>query len=179
MIAGDSKSFIYLIAAVLIGESVISHPLTGNIGNDLLGTFCGLIFAAAVTFILKWRTDKIKSPRLHAQAVGLTAVAIFSLLSFIICIMRFSEYAARVEFTEQDMQSFVKELMQAITILMNEVTRSGGTIVVISAETGFQPAPFDVIDNIYREALCTVNQRVANMADEAYFSFSGLQLRVK
>ena len=90
-----------------------------------------------------------------------------------------SEYAARVEFTEQDMQSFVKELMKAITILMNEVTGSGGTIVVISAETGFQPAPFDVIDNIYREALCTVNQRVANMADEAYFSFSGLQLRVK
>ena len=90
-----------------------------------------------------------------------------------------SEYAARVDFTERDMQNFVKELMKSITILMNEVTNSGGTIVVISAETGFQPAPFDVTDNIYREALCTVNQRVANMADEAYFSFSGLQIKVK
>lgn len=90
-----------------------------------------------------------------------------------------SKFGARVNISDEEMNSFVKELMHSVNILLNEIKSSGGTIVVISAETGFQPAPFDVTDNIYREALCTVNQRVANMADEAYFSFSGLQLRVK
>ena len=96
MRVGDSKNFVYLVAAAIIGESVISHPLTGNIGNDLLGPFCGLVFAAAVILILKWRMTKIKSLKLPLKAVGLTAVVIFSVFSFIICIMRFSEYAARV-----------------------------------------------------------------------------------
>lgn len=89
------------------------------------------------------------------------------------------EYASRIDFTEREMRLYVKELMRAVNTLVYEIKNSGGTIVVISAETGFQPAPFDVTDNIYREALCTVNQRVANMADEAYFSFSGLQIKVK
>lgn len=89
------------------------------------------------------------------------------------------EFGERLGYSEREMRKFVKELMRSIGILLSEITNSGGTIVVISAETGFQPAPFDVTDNIYREALCTVNQRVANIADEAYFSFSGLQLKVK
>ncbi len=137
MIAGDSKSFIYLIAAVLIGESVISHPLTGNIGNDLLGTFCGLIFAAAVTFILKWRTDKIKSPRLYVQAVGLTAVAIFSLLSFIICIMRFSEYAARVML---DITSVVLPLLSFGALAVFAATKATKTLLKLSAVLFFLSA---------------------------------------
>lgn len=69
--------------------------------------------------------------------------------------------------------------MRSIGILLSEVTNSGGTIVIISAETRFQPVHSDLIEKIYCEALCTVNQRVANIADEAYFSFSGLQLKVK
>lgn len=89
------------------------------------------------------------------------------------------EFGDRLGYSDREMRTFVKELMRSIGILLSEVTNSGGTIVIISAETGFQHAPFDVIDNICREALCTVNQRVANIADEAYFSFSGLQLKVK
>ena len=81
--------------------------------------------------------------------------------------------------SENEMRAFVKELLRYADILIGEIKNSGGTIVIISAETGFSPAPFDVIENIYREALCTVNQRIANMSDEAYFSFSGLQLKVK
>ena len=73
----------------------------------------------------------------------------------------------------------MEDLLFSVCMLTSEITKNGGTIVIISAETGFSPAPFDVIENIYREALCTVNQRIANMSDEAYFSFSGLQLKVK
>ena len=89
------------------------------------------------------------------------------------------KFAASVSVSEREMTAFVNELLLSINVLMSEVKSSGGTLVIISAETGFAPAPFDVTDSIYREALCTVNQRIANMADEAYFSFSGLQLRVK
>lgn len=89
------------------------------------------------------------------------------------------EFGDRLGYSDREMLTFVNELMRSVNILLNEVRSSGGSIVIISAETGFQPAPFDVTDNIYREALCTVNQRVANIADEAYFSFSGLQLKVK
>lgn len=89
------------------------------------------------------------------------------------------EFGDRLGYSDREMRTFVNELMRSVNILLNEVRSSGGTIVIISAETGFQSAPFDVTDNIYREALCTVNQRVANIADEAYFSFSGLQLKVK
>ena len=89
------------------------------------------------------------------------------------------KFAASVSVSEREMTAFVNELLLSINVLMSEVKSSGGTLVIISAETGFAPAPFDVTDSIYREALCTVNQRIANMADEAYFSFSGLQLRVR
>ena len=89
------------------------------------------------------------------------------------------KFAASVSVSEREMTAFVNELLLSINVLMSEVKSSGGTLVIISAETGFAPAPFDITDSIYREALCTVNQRIANMADEAYFSFSGLQLRVK
>ena len=89
------------------------------------------------------------------------------------------KFAASVSCSEREMTEFVNEILLSVNVLMNEVKGSGGTLVIISAETGFSPAPFDVTDNIYREALCTVNQRIANMSDEAYFSFSGLQLKVK
>ena len=81
--------------------------------------------------------------------------------------------------SQKEMELFVEDLLFSVCMLMSEITKNGGTIVIISAETGFSPAPFDVIENIYREVLCTVNQRIANMSDEAYFSFSGLQLKVK
>lgn len=89
------------------------------------------------------------------------------------------KFGASVSYTDMELRVFVKELCRDVHILVNEVKHSGGTIVVISAETGFSPAPFDITDKIYREVLCTVNQRFANKADEAYFSFSGLQLKVK
>ena len=89
------------------------------------------------------------------------------------------KFAASVSVSEREMTAFVNELLLSINVLMSEVKSSGGTLVIISAETGFAPEPFDVTDSIYREALCTVNQRIANMADDAYFSFSGLQLKVK
>ena len=89
------------------------------------------------------------------------------------------KFAASVSYTEREMTEFVKELLLSVNVLMSEVKNAGGTLVIISAETGFSPAPFDITDSIYREALCTVTQRIANMSDEAYFSFSGLQLKVK
>lgn len=89
------------------------------------------------------------------------------------------EFAGQADFTDRKMRTFVKELMRSIGILLSEVTNSGGTIVIISAETRFQPVHSDLIEKIYCEALCTVNQRIANIADEAYFSFSGLQIKVK
>lgn len=88
-------------------------------------------------------------------------------------------FGARLGCSAEEMTVFVKKLMLSVNLLINEIVNNGGDIVIISAETGFSPAPFDVIENIYREALCTVNQRIANMSDEAYFSFSGLQLKVK
>lgn len=88
-------------------------------------------------------------------------------------------FGARLGYTEEEMTAFVKELIIPANVLISEVKNSGGTIVVISAETGFSPAPYDIIDKIYREALCAVNQQIANMSDEAYFSFSGMQIRVK
>ncbi len=96
MRSGDNKSLIGLLSGAIIGESVISHPLTGNIGNDLLGSLSGLIFAAAVTLVLKWRMKKIKSLNPSVKAAGLAAVVIFSVFSFVVCVMRFSQYAARV-----------------------------------------------------------------------------------
>lgn len=89
------------------------------------------------------------------------------------------KFGASTGCSEREMDAFTSELLMSVNVLMREVKSSGGTLVIISAETGFAPAPFDVTDSIYREALCTVNQRIANISDEAYFSFSGLQLKVK
>lgn len=137
MTAGDSKSFIYLIAATLIGESVISHPLTGNIVNDLLGALSGLVFAAAVTLALKCRIRKTKTLKLPVRAVCLTVVAIFSVLSFVSCIIRFSEYAARVML---DLSSITLPLISFIALTLYAAVKAKKIFLKLSSVLFFLSA---------------------------------------
>ncbi len=92
----NSKNFVFLLAAVIVGESVVSYPFSGNIGNDLLGGILGIVFAALSVVALKYGRKKltVSDPRL--KAFLLLAVAAFSALSFSICLFKFSEYAGRV-----------------------------------------------------------------------------------
>ncbi len=99
MTARSNRNFVFLLAAVLVGESVISQPLTGNVGNDISGSLCGLVFAALLAVLIgRWhRRQKLSGQANETlRAFVLFAVAAFSFFSFSVCLCRFSDYAGSV-----------------------------------------------------------------------------------
>ncbi len=92
----NSKNFVFLLAVVLVGESVISYPFSGNIGNDLLGGALGIIVAAITALFLKSKAAKLTAAEPGLKAFLLLALAVMSLLSFSVCLLDFSKYAGKV-----------------------------------------------------------------------------------
>ena len=66
-----------------------------------------------------------------------------------------------------------------ITDFVKKIKSSGGNAVVITDEVGFTPNYFGGVPWHYQNVLCTVNQRLAALADEVYFSVSGIQFKIK
>lgn len=86
-------------------------------------------------------------------------------------ILGFSEIYGIEERTEQ----FIHQALEFV----RKIKTSGGNAVVITNEAGFLQNMKDDETAVYKNVLCTLNQRLAALADNVYFSVSGIQFKIK
>ena len=77
------------------------------------------------------------------------------------------------------MSSISEEFTRKVTDFVTKIKSCGGNVIVITNEMGFNPTFFGGKANHFENALCKVNQRLAALADEVYFSVSGIQFKIK
>lgn len=81
---------------------------------------------------------------------------------------------------DDDMKKKVeKRVIEGILGLCSRMEENKGKISIITLETGFSIKPPNPAQAAYRDILGRVNQRIANSCDEAYFSASGIQFKIR
>lgn len=81
--------------------------------------------------------------------------------------------------TPEQQKEVEKKVISEITEMMNRINEIDGNLIIITVETGFSVRPTERFQTAFREILGTVNQRIANTADEVYMSISGIQMKIK
>ncbi len=106
----------------------------------------------------------------------------FAILDSVSAYTRFimGEMFPNEEELSDDMKKQVeKRVIDGITAMRDKISENNGRIIIITIETGFSIIPSDKRAAAYRDILGRVNQRIANSCDEAYFSASGIQFKIK
>ncbi len=80
---------------------------------------------------------------------------------------------------EDKKKSIEKKIISDVTDMIDHINEIDGSMIIITVETGFSVTPENPRLALYRQILGAVNQRIANMADEVYFSASGIQFKIK
>lgn len=81
--------------------------------------------------------------------------------------------------TDEMKKQIEKSVIDGITAMFEKVSENHGSVIIITLETGFSVKPSDSAQAAYRDILGRVNQRIANTCDEAYFSVSGIQFKIR
>ena len=63
--------------------------------------------------------------------------------------------------------------------MIDAIKEKDGSMIIITLETGFSVIPENRAQAVFRVILGNVNQRIANISDEVYFSASGIQFKIK
>lgn len=63
--------------------------------------------------------------------------------------------------------------------MIEKVSEVDANLIIITLEPGFSVNPIPPGQKAFRDILCAVNQRIANVADEVYLSVSGIQMQIK
>ena len=72
-----------------------------------------------------------------------------------------------------------RKLISDMEALHNHARDTGGCVIITTLEVGFSLMPQDLFRKELRGIVGTVNQRIANISDEVYFSASGVQVLMK
>ncbi len=83
------------------------------------------------------------------------------------------------EMTEEMRKEIEKRIISDITDMLEKIKELSGSMIIITLETGFSVNPENHSQAMFRVILGNVNQRIANMSDEVYFSASGIQFKIK
>ncbi|MFO8102074.1 MAG: bifunctional adenosylcobinamide kinase/adenosylcobinamide-phosphate guanylyltransferase [Dehalococcoidia bacterium] len=78
-----------------------------------------------------------------------------------------------------DEQTAEKNVITEINGLIELMKASTATFIIVSNEVGLGLVPDNEVGRIYRDLLGKANQLVASHADEVYFMFSGIPVKVK
>lgn len=81
--------------------------------------------------------------------------------------------------TEEMRKEIEKRVISDVTGMIEAIKAKDGSIIIITLETGFSVIPENHAQAMFRVILGNVNQRIANVSDEVYFSASGIQFRIK
>ena len=91
-----------------------------------------------------------------------------------------SEMCAEPENMGEDLRKQIeKRVISDVTRMLECINEKKGSMIIITLETGFSVTPENRAQALFREILGNVNQRIANISDEVYFSASGIQFKIK
>lgn len=83
------------------------------------------------------------------------------------------------DLTDDMKKQIEKRVIDDVTAIREKVSENNGSVTIITLETGFSVKPENRGLAAYRDILGRVNQRIANTCDEAYFSASGIQFKIR
>lgn len=83
------------------------------------------------------------------------------------------------EVSDERAEEVKNQVIADITEMIDKASSCGADIIMVTLETGFSVMPLKSAQTVFRDILCFVNQRIANIADEVYLSVSGIQLQIK
>lgn len=83
------------------------------------------------------------------------------------------------EVTKEQAAEVKARVINDIKEMIEKAESVGADIIIITLETGFSVVPPKSAQEAFRDILCAVNQRIANISDEVYLSVSGIQLQIK
>ena len=81
--------------------------------------------------------------------------------------------------TPEEHEKVRSEVVKNIIECMDKVMELNGAMVIITTEPGFSVYPLSGQQASFRDILGSVNQRIANTAQEVYLSVSGIQYKIK
>lgn len=81
--------------------------------------------------------------------------------------------------SHEKVEEVTKQAIADINALIEKADQNGSTLILITLEAGFSVNPFASGQKAFRDCLSSVNQRIANIADEVYLSVSGIQMQIK
>lgn len=82
--------------------------------------------------------------------------------------------------TRQNDEEIVKiELEDFITALKSFQSLSGSQLIIVSNEVGMGIVPDNALSRRFRDLAGVLNQKVAELADEAYLLVSGMPIKIK
>ena len=90
-----------------------------------------------------------------------------------------TECGDEVEIDDEKKKAIEKKIINDVTEMFDRIDEIDGSIIIITLETGFSVTPENPRLALYRQILGAVNQRIANMSNEVYFSASGIQFKIK
>lgn len=81
--------------------------------------------------------------------------------------------------TEELQHEIQEQVKSNILELMNFVKEANGVLYIISTEISYGSIPYEPEQVWFREMMCAINQRIANMSTEVYLSASGIVFKIK
>jgi len=81
--------------------------------------------------------------------------------------------------THDEIDVIEEKIQNEVERLIEEVRRSGLTIIVVTNELGMGIVPENRLARIYRDIAGRVNQLLGSKADEVYFTVSGIPMQIK
>ncbi|MBQ2823635.1 MAG: bifunctional adenosylcobinamide kinase/adenosylcobinamide-phosphate guanylyltransferase [Oscillospiraceae bacterium] len=80
---------------------------------------------------------------------------------------------------DEKIEEVTKQAIADVTAMLEKADENDINLILITLEAGFSVSPFASGQKAFRDCLSSVNQRIANIADEVYLSVSGIQMQIK
>ena len=81
--------------------------------------------------------------------------------------------------SDEKVEEVTKQAIADVTAMLEKADENDVNLILITLEAGFSVSPFASGQKAFRDCLSSVNQRIANIADEVYLSVSGIQMQIK
>ena len=80
---------------------------------------------------------------------------------------------------DEKIEEVTKQAIADVTAMLEKADENDINLILLTLEAGFSVSPFASGQKAFRDCLSSVNQRIANIADEVYLSVSGIQMQIK
>lgn len=127
---------------------------------------------------VEWDIVKLETANPVAEVKDHKFVIFDSISAYTRLVMR-EMCQSEADLTDDMKKKIEKRIIDDMLGMRDKVAENQGSIFIITLETGFSIKPTNPAMAAYRDILGRVNQRIANSCDEAYFSASGIQFKIR